>query len=111
MMESKKFVINTREGEKVSFDIEADEFTVRVLQAGDDCTVIDDIGGRLYMVKKADMADAVRAYLDWALGVVNVWVADPDEFGCYERSDEECWASKCCDVREIRDDWYVIGER
>lgn len=111
MMEASKFVINTREGEKATFSIEAEEFTVRVLRAGNDCTVIDDYAGRMYMVKAEDELKAVKSYIDWALGMVKVWAADPYEFGCFEETDEECWASETCDIRKINESYDVIVER
>jgi hypothetical protein len=110
MMNTTSYNINTREGEKVSFDLESMEFVVTVLKAGQDCTVIDNKHNRLYFVKAVSTAAAVIAYVDWLFGMVNVWAADEDEFGCYEKTAEECWASLCCDFREVIDVYDLVAE-
>ena len=103
---------NTREGKLASFDLESEEITIRVLKAGDDCTVMDDSNSRFYMVKTDEAEKAVKAYIDWCYGMVKVWAPDPDEFGCYEPTTREVWASECCAIYEQREPktWKNHGE-
>lgn len=110
MMNTANYTINTREGEKASFDLDSMEFTVTVLKAGQDCTVIDNEHGNLYFVKAVSTAAAVVAYVDWMFGMVNEWEADPAEFGTYERTSREIWASLCCDFREVLDVYDLVVE-
>lgn len=110
MMDAKSYCINTREGEKVSFNLESMEFMVTVLKAGKDCTVIDNENNRVYMVQAETTKAAVVAYVDWAFGMVNVWAADKEEFGCYWKTAEECWASLCCDISEKQDSYEIVVE-
>ena len=110
MMNTMSYCINTREGEKACFDLESMEFMVTVLKAGRDCTIIDNVNGNLYMVQAETAKAAVTAYVDWMFGMVNVWAADEDEFGCYNKTEEECWASLCCDISEKRDGYEIVVE-
>lgn len=110
MMDISKYTFNTREGKLASFDLESEEITVRVLKAGDDCTVMDDSNSRFYMVKADEAEKAVKAYIDWCYGMVKVWAPDPDEFGCYEPTTREVWASECCAIYEQREDWDILVE-
>lgn len=110
MMNVKSYNVNTREGEVPSFDLDAMEFVVTVLKAGKDCTVIDNENNRVYMVQAETAKAAVVAYVDWAFGMVNVWAADEEEFGCYEKTSEECWASLCCDISEKQDSYEIVVE-
>lgn len=110
MMNSTSYNVNTREGEIACFDLDSMEFVVTVLKAGKDCTVIDNEHGNLYMVQAESSKAAVVAYIDWMFGMVNVWKADEDEFGCYEKTDEECWASLCCDISEKQDGYEIVVE-
>lgn len=111
MKNVKTYTVNTREGERVSFDFESEEFTLTVMQDGDDCTVIDHEEHQLYNVRKTDPAQAVAAYLDWMYGILNEWDADPDEFGEYERGTAEFWAHEFCAIIEnTACEWDFIGE-
>lgn len=108
MMKAKSYTINSREGEKVSFDIDAVEFQVTVLQADKDCTIIDNVHGRMYMTQAETAKAAVVAYVNWLFGMMNEWVADPDEFGCYEMTAHKIWMSECCDIVETLDCYEVV---
>lgn len=113
MMNMKSYNVNTREGKLVSFDIDAEEFVVTVLKSaqGTDCTVIDQTHGRMYMVRKSNMQKAVVAYIDWLYGMVNEWIADPDEFGGYEMTEHKIWMSESCDIRECSQlEWECVVE-
>lgn len=110
MMNSTSYCINNREGEKVSFDLESVEFMVTVLKVGKDCTVIDNTHGRMYMVQAETARAAVVAYVDWLFGMVNEWVADPDEFGCYEMTTHKILASQSCDISKQQDNYDIVVE-
>lgn len=110
MMNVKSYNVNTREGEVVSFDFEAEEFVVTVLKADKDCTIIDNDHGKLYMVQADTTEKAVKAYIDWLYGMVNEWAADPDEFGCYEMTAHKVWMSATCDIRETVDSYEYVVE-
>ena len=110
MMNVKSYNVNTREGEVPSFDLEAEEFVVTVLKAGKDCTIIDNDHGKLYMVQADTTEKAVKAYIDWCYGMVKVWAPASDEFGCYEPTLQEVWASECCAIYEQREDWDIVVE-
>lgn len=110
MMNISKYTFNTYEGKLASFDLVREEFTVRVLKAGNDCTVMDDSNGRVYMVKADTAEKAVRAYIDWCYGMVKVWAADSNEPDCYEPTMHEVWASECCAIYERREDWDIVVE-
>lgn len=110
MMNVNKYTVNTREGKLVSFDIESEEFTVRVIKAGDDCIVMDDSNHRFYTVKAGTAEKAVKAYIDWCYGMVKVWAADPGEFGFYGQTMQEVWASECCAIRAQAENWDIVVE-
>lgn len=110
MMNVKSYNVNTREGEVPSFDLEAEEFVVTILQDGKDCTVIDNDHGKLYMVQADTTEKAVKAYIDWLYGMVNEWAADPDEFGFYGITPNKVWMSATCDIRETVDSYEYVVE-
>lgn len=112
MMNAKSYTINTREGEKVSLDMEAEEFTITVLKSaqGTDCTIIDQTHGHMYMVRKSAMEKAVAAYIDWLYGLVNEWVSDPDEFGCYWMTTHKVKMSETCLITECQLEWNCMVE-
>lgn len=110
MMNVKSYNVNTREGEVVSFDLEAEEFVVTVLKADKDCTIIDNEHDKLYMVQADTAEKAVKAYIDWLYGMVNEWAADPGEFGFYGQTMHKVWTSTTCDIRETVDSYEYVVE-
>lgn len=110
MMNISKYAFDTREGKLVSFDLVPRVSTVHVIQAGDEFTVMDKDNSCFYTVEADTAEKAVKAYIDWCFGKVNLWVPDPDEFGCYEQTTQEVWASECCDIYEQLEDWDVVVE-
>lgn len=110
MMSINKYTFNTREGKLASFDLAFEEITVRVLKAGNDCTVMDDSNSRFYMVKAETAEKAVKAYIDWCYGIVKVWAPDPNEFGGYEPTAREVWGSECCAIYAQAEDYDIVVE-
>ena len=110
MMNFKSYNINTRGGEAVSFDFPAEEFSVMVLKAGRDNTIIDNAHERVYMVQAETEEEAVNDYVDWLYGMANIWELDNNEpENCYAMTARKVWASKTCNIQEVQNSYdYVV---
>lgn len=111
MMNFKSYNINTRGGEAVSFDFPAEEFSVVVLKAGRDNTIIDNAHERIYMVEAKTAKEAVNDYVDWLYGMANIWELDKDEpEECYVMTERMVWANETCNIQEVRNSYeHVVG--
>lgn len=102
-----QFIINSRTAKNVSFDLPDIDETLQVIASEDGCTVLNIREKTAYIAKEKAPHDAVVAYLDWALGMVNEW--KEIAFGEYEQTSVERWASEFFTIEEQpQDDFNII---
>ena len=70
-------------------------------------TVLDARENRMYNVVARTAIDAIKAYLDWCYGKVEVYEWDADEMG-YCGTNEYVQASSVYDIEEEGLDWELV---
>lgn len=102
-----QFVINSRTAKSVSFDLPDIDESLQVIATENGCTVLNIREKTAYLAKEKTPRDAIAAYIDWAFGMVNEWHAI--DFGEYEQSTVEKWASEFFTIEEQpRNDFDII---
>lgn len=102
-----QFIINSRNAKNVSLDLPDIEETLQVITSENGCTVLDIHEKNAYIAKGKNPRDAIAEYIDWAFGMVNEWQSI--EFGEYEQTSIEKWASEFFTIEEqTRNDFNII---
>lgn len=105
-----QFNINSRTAKNVSFDLPDIDETLQIIATENGCTVLNIREKIAYIAKEKNPRDAVAAYIDWAFGMVNEWQSI--EFGEYEQTSIEKWASEFFTIEEqTRNDFDIIVGR